>query len=303
VDERPDPPGHVVVPGAPPPPTGPVPVRHLELSDLPPAVARKVSFEHAAPRRLRSGRMPPPVRAELEQLWDGIVADVYDEVAGMRRHRALSSTTVERALRRVADRVLQAERVVIFAAVQHPMTSGRRGRHVALAGLGGASSAAAEELAVVTSAGTAAAVAILTAVVGEVFETYVAASARTREYQLAGRSPDPDLVLMDLAESAGYATSVGSRASSAMAHEAAAWIGELTITRTATRFTRGLVPVAGIAFGAGLSMFNVRRVAQAPLRPPSEEEIMRIARSIVDEGGTARFDQQGWNAPPDLPGV
>ena len=83
---------------------------------------------------------------------------------------------------------------------------------MALAGLGGASAAAAEELALFGSFGTAAAVAILTAVVGEVFETYVAASARTREYQRAGRSPDPDVVLTDLAEAAGYATSVGRRA-------------------------------------------------------------------------------------------
>ena len=100
--------------------------------------------------------------------------------------------------------MLQAERVIIFAAVHFPLTSERPNRHLALAGLGGASAAAAEELAIVSSVGTAAAVAILTAVVGEVFETYVAASARTGEYRRAGRSPDPDIVLTDLAEPAGY---------------------------------------------------------------------------------------------------
>jgi len=259
------------------------PARHLELSDLPPAVAERLTFERAAPKRLRGDRMPEPVREELSQLWDGIVADVYDEVAGLRRREALGTKTVERALRRVSDRILQAERVVIFAGVHHPMTRGQVGRHVALAGLGGASAAAAEEVAIVTSVGTAAAVAILTAVVGEVFETYVAASARTREYQKAGRSPDPDVVLTDLAETAGYATSVGRRASSTLAHDAAAWLSDLVIHRTAVRFTRALVPVAGVAIGAGLSMFNVRKVARLPLRPPAEDELLRLADDIMSD--------------------
>ena len=268
----------------PAPSRGPgIPARHLELSDLPPAVAERLTFDRAAPRRLRGDRLPAPLRDELAQLWDGIVADVYDEVTGLRRREALGTKSVERALRRVGDRILDAERVVIFTAVHHPMTRGRTGRHVALAGVGGASTAAAEEVAIVTSVGTAAAVAILTAVVGEVFETYVAASARTREYQKAGRSPDPDVVLTDLAESAGYASSVGRRASSSLAHDAAAWLSDLVIHRTATRFTRALVPVAGVALGAGLSMFNVRRVARLPLRPPAEEELLRLADDIMSD--------------------
>jgi hypothetical protein len=272
----------------------PVVARHLTLDQLPPAVAERLSFASAAPRRLRKGGMPDAVRDELAHLWDGVVADVYDEVAGLRRFRALGPSTVERALRRIAERVLETERLVIHLAVQHPMSRGRRGRHVALAGLGGASAAAAEELTVVTSAGTAAAVAILTAVAGEVFETYVAASARTREYQRAGRSPDADAVLADLAESAGYASSVGRRANQAMAHEAAAWMGELLVTRTATRFSRALVPVAGVALGGGLSMFNVRRVADLPLRPPSEDELIRMARDLVADRPTSA-------APPPPP--
>ena len=82
-----------------------MPVRHLELADLPPAVAERLRFGRAAPRRLRGDRLPAPVRGELEQLWDGIVADVYDEVAGLRRYRGLSSATVERVLTRVSPTV------------------------------------------------------------------------------------------------------------------------------------------------------------------------------------------------------
>ena len=71
--------------------------------------------------------MPPAVQEELRELWDGIAADVYDEVAGLRRTKGLSSSTVERALGRVADRLLQAQRVVIFAAVHYPLKGERPG--------------------------------------------------------------------------------------------------------------------------------------------------------------------------------
>ncbi len=227
--------------------------------------------------------MPPAVQAELRELWDGIAADVYDEVAGLRRTRGMSSATVERALGRVADRLLQAQRVVIFAAVHYPLKGERTSRHIAVATVGGGSAAAAEALAVYGSLGTAAAVAILSAVVGEVFESYVAASARTRQYLSAHRSPDPDVVLTDLAEAAGYSTSVGRRASPKLARDAATWLGEQLAKRTASRFARGLVPFVGVALGAGMSGWNVRSVTRHPLRAPAPEELLRLADDIVND--------------------
>ncbi len=227
--------------------------------------------------------MPPAVRDELRNLWDGIAADIYDEVAGLRRTKGLSQATVERALARVADRLLQAERVVIFAAVHYPLAGEKPSRHMVVAGVGGGSAAAAEALAVYGSLGTAAAVAILTAVVGEVFETYVAGSSRTRQYLAAGRSPDPDVVLTDLAEAAGYSTSVGRRASPKLARDAAGWLGEQLAKRTASRFARGLVPLVGVALGAGMSAWNVRSVTKHPLRPPAPDELLRLASDIAND--------------------
>lgn len=271
-------------PFPPPPARPPAPVsRHLELADLPPAVVERIRFDKAAPRRLRSDKLPPAVRDELRSLWDGIAADVYDEVAGLRRTRGLRQQTVERALQRVADRLLQAERVVVFAAVHYPLKGERSGRHIAVAGVGGGSAAAAEGLAVYGSLGTAAAVAILSAVVGEVFETYVAASARTRQYLGAHRSPDPDIVLTDLAEAAGYSTSVGRRASPKLARDAASWLGEQLAKRTASRFARGLVPFVGVVLGAGMSAWNVRTVTRHPLRAPAPDELLRLADAIVND--------------------
>jgi len=257
--------------------------RHVRLADLPSAVAERVQFDRAAPRRLRSADLPDEVQVELRDLWNGIAADIYDEVAGLRRRKAFSRATVERSLNRVAHRLLQAERVVIVTAVHYPVPGDNQWRHVAVAGAGGATAALAEEVAAVGSAGTAASIAITTAVVGEVFESYVAASVRTRQYLGAGRSPDPGTVVTDLAEAAGYGESAGRRASQRVAHDAAAWLGERLVARTASRFARSLIPVVGVGAGAGISAYGVRRVTRLPLRPVSESEVRRLADDVVSE--------------------
>ena len=257
--------------------------RHVELDSLPPAIAERLRFEKAAPRRLRSDALPDVVREELENLWDGIVADVYDEVAGLRKRKALSRDSVERALMRVADRLLQAERVVIVAGVHYPVAGTRPWKHVAVAGAGGGGAAAAQEVATFATFGTATTVAIVSAVVGEVFETYVAASARTRQYLEVQRLPDPATVVVDLAVAAGYGDSAGRRATVRAAQDAATWLGEQVVRRTATRFARSIVPVVGVGVGAGMSAFGVRRVTRLPLRPVSEVEVRRLAEEVLGD--------------------
>ena len=261
----------------------PLPDRHVELSSLPPAIANRLRFEKAAPRRFRSDKLPDVVREELEGLWDGIVADVYDEVAGLRKSKALSRDTVERALLRVADRLLQAERVVIVAGVHYPVSGTRPWKHAVVAGAGGGGAAAVQEVATFATFGTATTVAIVSAVVGEIFETYVAASARTRQYQEAQRIPDPASVVIDLAEAAGYGNSAGRRATVRAAQDAATWLGEQVVRRTATRFARGIVPVVGVGVGAGMSALGVRRVTKLPLRPVSELEVRRLAEEVMGD--------------------
>jgi hypothetical protein len=260
---------------------GPSSRRHLAITDLPPALADRLRFENAAPRRLRSDDLPAEVRDELAGLWDGIVADVYDEVAGLRRRKAFSRDQVARVLDRVGHRFLQAERVVIVAAVHTPLKGDRDWKHVAVGGAGGASSAAAEEIAAYGTMGTATTTAIVAAIAGEVLETYVAASARVQQYHRAQRSPDPGVIVTDLAQAAGYGDAVGRRATNHVARDAAKWLGEALLERTARRFVRGLVPVVGVAIGGTMSAVSVRRVTKLALRPPSEDEVLRLANDIV----------------------
>lgn len=281
--------------------------RHLELGDLPPAVAERVRFGAAAPKRFRSESVPPEVRDQLETLWDGIVADVYDEVAGLRRTRMFNRAVIERVLARVALRLQQAERALIVTAVHWPLPAVGERRHVATAAAGGAVAAAAEEIAVYGGMGVGATVAVTSAILGEVFETYVAASGRTHQYRRAHRSPAPDVVVADLAEALGLKGAVGRRASRDLTREAVAWMDKQLMGRTARRFSRSLVPVVGIGVGAGMAGAGVRKALKLPLRPPSEDEVLRIAEHLVreqayeeDRARFAALDTTG-GAPPSPP--
>jgi hypothetical protein len=181
--------------------------------------------------------------------------------------------------------------------VHRPLKGDRDWKHIASGGAGGAGSAAAEEVAAFGSLGTATTVAIVAAIAGEVVETYVAASARVQQYRRAQRDPDPGVIVTDLAEAAGYGDAVGRRASSVVARDAARWFGEWLLERTTRRFLRGLVPVIGVALGGGASALSVRRVAKLPLRPPSEDEVLRLAGGVLRDVGEG--DAGG---PPPLGG-
>jgi hypothetical protein len=68
-----------------------------------------------------------------------------------------------------------------------------------------------------------------------------------------------------------------------LAREAAGWLGEQLAKRTASRFARGLVPLVGVALGAGMSAWNVRSVTRHPLRPPAPDELLRLASDIASD--------------------
>jgi hypothetical protein len=76
---------------------------------------------------------------------------------------------------------------------------------------------------------------------------------------------------------------VGRRASPKLARDAASWLGEQLAKRTASRFARGLVPLVGVALGAGMSAWNVRAVTRHPLRAPAPDELLRLADAIVND--------------------
>lgn len=257
--------------------------RRLELHDLPPALAAKLAFDRAAPKRLRSAEVPDEAGAVLRQLWDDIVADVWDELAGVPRRKLLSKDRIQQIMARIADRLEQGERALIVVGTYYPLPGDQPWRHAALAGVGSAGVAATGGLVAIGSAGAGAAVAVTSAVVAELFETYLGASARSSQYRRAGRSPDPSLVATDLAEALGFTDSAGRRADRQLTGAALAWLGRSVVARTSGRFTRGLVPVAGAVAAGGLASRDVVRVTRLALRPPAEDELARLAGELADD--------------------
>jgi len=270
----------------PPAPPG-LPAAHpgtqLDLADLPIEVARRLSFERAAPKRLRHGDVPAEARQVVAGVWDSVVADVWDEVRGTKRRDLRDKDRVAAIVARILDRLQHGERALLVAGVYYPMPGDAGWKHAGAAGAGSATAAAAGSLALVGSAGTAAAVAITTAVVGELFETYVASSARTRQYRRARREPDPSLVAMDLAEALGYTDNAGRRASRQLTTRALGYLARTAGPRATSRILRGLVPVAGAVTAGGMAWRDIQRVAALELRPPSAEEVARMAGQIDQE--------------------
>src|SRR4051812_1561735 len=72
--------------------------RHLELADLPPAVADKVAFEEAAPKRVRNDKVPAEAQEIFRDVWNDIVADVYDEMAGRGRKQLFDKEVIQHVL-------------------------------------------------------------------------------------------------------------------------------------------------------------------------------------------------------------
>jgi hypothetical protein len=274
--------------------------RHLTIADLPPAVGSKVAFDEAAPRRLRSEGIPPEAQQIFREVWDDIVGDVYDEMAGRSRRQLFDKEVITRVMQRIALRMQRAERGLIVAAVHAPLPGDRVWKHIGLAGAGAGTGAAAEEVAAYFSAGTGATIAVSSAALAELFETYVAASARTRQYQRAGRSADPELVSTDLAESIGYSGATGRRTDVDVSRAALAWLARELVGRTSARFMRGLVPVMGVALNAGNAGRNVRRVVKLPLRPPSRDEVWRQAEGIMLEDEQWEATRQRFEEAPGL---
>jgi hypothetical protein len=255
---------------------------YLTLDDLPAEVADELRFDTAAPRALRAAKLPPEVRATFRYVWNGVIADIYDELRGESRTGHLKRSTVSRILERVGLRLQQSQVALIVAGVYYPFPGQRSG--VTTAGLSSAGLAGAEEVIAYSSAGTAAAGAVGAAVMGELLEVYLAASARTRQYRDYGRSPSPERIVEDLAEVYGASGRAGRRTKIESVQWALRRLAAQTLPRTGSRFFKALIPGVGIVVSGAFSVRDMRRVLAVPIAPVDVEEAERLRdQALGDE--------------------
>jgi hypothetical protein len=255
---------------------------HLTLDDLPAEVADELRFDTAAPRALRAAKLPPEVRATFRYVWNGVIADVYDELRGESRTGHLRRSTVSRILERIGLRLQQSQVALIVAGVYYPFPGTKTG--VATAGLTSAGLAGTEEIIAFSSAGTAAAGAVGAAVMGELLEVYLAASGRTRQYRDVGRDPSPERIVEDLAEVYGSRGRAGRRTTVETVQFALRRLAAQTLPRTGSRFFKALIPGVGIVVSGALSVRDMRRVQAVPIAPVDVAEAERLRdQALGDE--------------------
>ncbi len=269
-----------------------LPVRqHQELSDLPAETARQLEFTSAAPKALReSSRLPPEVVGVFQDIWDQTIADVYDELGNGAKRDHFDREVIGRVLKRIAGRLEQGQTALIVAGTVYPSPGGPA-RQTITAGASGAALAGIEEVVAYTSSGAAAATAVLAAVVAELLDTYLAASARTRQYRTWGRDPSPELIAQELAAARGV--DPDNNKSHVAIQPVLAALGRDLVRRTSGRFVRVLVPVVGIGIGAYSSAADLRRITRLEASDVTPEEADRLRRNAdksFDESLTTLLD-------------
>lgn len=272
----------------------------LTLADLPPDAAARLEFDRAVPTPLRRrlDRLDPVVADAFRRLWDVLAAEAYDELQRKPGNGPwrLRRSDVDRVLERLQAVLVEAQALAVVAGVRHPVAGGGRFGGEATASGTAALVTAAEQLALYGSWGAAAAGAVAAAVFTELFDSYVAASVRTRQYAWAHRSPSPATVAADLDDALAGRRTVdrvaGVEAATAIAHALANRLAR----RVGRRFTAGIALGGGVAWSAAVSWQSVSRVRRRPLRAPDEWEARE--GNVEDEVFTPALDWMGDTPAP-----
>ncbi len=234
----------------------------------------QIGFDKA-PAVFRSDRLPAEVRDGFADLWDAIAAEVVDFVAlngeaTLRTKAGRNSLWVR--LRRV---LAQGQMVTIAMGHTYPLPLGPWGhRAVGVAGAGGL--AFGEQFIAGASLLSGPTAPIIVAVVGaamtELFEVYVAASARQERYRHAARRPSLETIATDLGALYG-ASGLGSRPTDRrMAEQAMRAMLTRVVRRAQWRFSETLVPAIGPVISGTMTGGIVTKAQRPALRAPDPTE-------------------------------
>ncbi len=248
----------------------------VTLGHLPSEVADRLRFPERSPWPVRRAAVPPELAELARQVWDLAAAPMFDELRQIPVGSWASPRTAERLLARVRGLLRAAQPALFELAVARPLAADDRSLLPEAVAVGsGAGAAGAQEISMLTlgASGMGAVgfvLGLLTQLVAEMVETWVAASLRVHQYRAAGRSPDASMIAADLGDVGGFP---GGRAYGSGA--LAVFLADLLASRTGRRFLRGAIPVAGAILGGAVSGRQLRRVRRQPLRAGGPEELDR----------------------------
>ena len=253
----------------------------VTLGHLPSDVAARLRFPERVPWPLRNRAVPAELTELAQQVWDVAGPPMLDELQRIPVRSWASPKTVERLLARVRHQLLAVQPVLFELAVARPLASDERSRLPEAVAVGsGAGAAGAEGLSILAlgASGMGAVgfvLGLLTQLVAEMVETWVAASVRVHRYRAAGRSPDASMIAADLGDLGGFPLGRGYGGGAL-----AVFLAEQLAARTGRRFVRGAIPVAGAVLGGAMSGRQMLRVRRQPLREVGPEELERLRTGL-----------------------
>jgi hypothetical protein len=188
-------------------------------------------------------------------------------------------------LRRLEHLLNDAQELMIVCGTYWPMPGGSA-RHIAVATGGSAGVTGIDQAIAFGSAGVAATTVVTTSLVLEIFETYMAASARTQQYRAAQREPDHLRIAVDLADAWA-----GRRREQIFVRQfvdlALERLEKRLAMRAWGRIMESISLIVGVVWAGGSSARAMSRVLKLPMLPADEEELERLAARIKADGQPA----------------
>jgi hypothetical protein len=255
-----------------------------------PAVPPQLAFDKAAPKILRNNdQLPVQAQEAMRQIWDGIVVETSRHFSQYGYREARKPKNLKALLRRLERLLNDAQELMIVCGTYWPMP-GSATRLATIATGGSAGVTGVEQAITYGSAGVAATSVVTSSLIIELFETYMAASARTQQYRAAQRDPDHYRIAVDLADAWA-----GRRREQIFTRQfvdiALERLEVRLMARAWTRLMEAISAVVGIVWAGGSTVRAMSRVLRLPMRPADEEELARMAARIKPDG-TPEYDAQ-----------
>jgi hypothetical protein len=255
-----------------------------------PAVPPQFAFDKAAPRILRQNdQLPVQAQEAMRHIWDGVVVEVGKHFAQHGYREARKPKNLKALLRRLERLLNDAQELMIVCGTYWPMPGGAA-RLATIATGGSAGVTGVEQAIAFGSAGVAATSVVTSSLIIELFETYMAASARTQQYRAAQRDPDHYRIAVDLADAWA-----GRRREQIYTRQLVDVALERLEVRLAARawgrLMEAISAIVGIVWAGGSTARAMTRVLRLPMRPADEEELARLAQRLHADG-TPTYDAQ-----------
>jgi hypothetical protein len=248
-----------------------------------PRVPAQFAFDNAAPRILRSNdRLPAEAREAFRHVWDGVVVEVADHFNRYSYGEARKPRNLKKLLHRLEGLLNRAQELMIVCGTYWPMPGAATTQAVLATG-GSVTITGVEQAVAYGSAGMAATSVVASSLLLELYETYAAASARTRQYRDAQRDPDHVLIAVDLAN-AWRSRRTEQIATRQFVDTALGQLEKRLAVRSWHKIVEAVSLVVGMVWAAGSTTRAMSKVLRQRMAPADEAELARLKARLHADG-------------------